>query len=630
MSVLFIDTFDAKRVSEFGAGEPSWPPYFPKTLFKYTAKINDRYIKCFLVGRPSESFFNSETETHLILTDTISEVSCKRLKAIMKTDLPGEDTAVLYAIVEALYQSESYLALVLNKKTGVLHFINPPGGYQNVFYVGAKNRWLISSRIALLPLVKEFRLKPNLNMQRFFLAYQFYSYGQTQYDGVKCLPEGHTIRFDTGATIEKIDYSPNPLELSKDLSIKELIEKFYQTFMQVLESQAAGMDPVGVMLGGFDSALIASGLSRLGKKVETYSFSYSDPRFNQRHIESVAALPGIHHHWHLITAELMRDGLGKFPYFFNAPVSQPHYLISTRAMADRMFSEGLKLCFTGDGCDGIFFGYPSVLRRARLIEKLDRLPSLLIRVSEALSRSKYIERKIGQPYRIFRHMLSLLRREKSYRSYITACIADKYTLEFLTGGQQLEGHDQTDEIIVDLTDKAYEDNYQRMAYAGKNLVGLNKNKLAGSAESTGLIIQSPYLHGQIKTFSQSLPDSFWLRKTDQGVSGKFLLAKMAEAKKLLPAEVIYQSKMSPVFSPVDDWYASTLREDILNQLKNLPLPIDPGFVDDLLRPKFSEKIYKRVITIDNLCSQLIGLLVTYALFYSVPPKMNINRVAAGS
>jgi hypothetical protein len=232
-----------------------------------------------------------------------------------------------------------------------------------------------------------------------------------------------------------------------------------------------------------------------------------------------------------------------------------------------------------------------------------------------------MERKMGQPYRIARHLLSLLRREKSYRSYITACIADKYTLEFLTGGRQLEGPDQSDEIIADLTDQAYDANYQRMAYAGKNLVGLNKNKLAGSAESTGLIIQSPYLHGQIKTFSQSLPDTFWLKKTNHGVSGKFLLAKMAEVKKLLPAEVIYQPKMSPVFSPVDDWYMSTLRTDILSHLKGLPFPIDPCFVNDLLRPKLSEKIYKRVITIDNLCSQLIGLLVTYALFYSVPPEM---------
>ncbi len=620
MSVLFIDTFDAKRVSEFGAGEPSWPPYFPKTLFKFTSNINGRYIKCFLIGRPSESYFNWETETHLVLTDTISDSSCRRLKTIFDTGLPSEDQAVLYAIIEALYQSESYLALVLNKSTGALHFINPPGGYQNVFYVNAKNRWLISSRIALLPLVREFRLKPNLNMQRFFLAYQFYSDAQTQYEGVKCLPEGYTIRFDTNATIEQIDYSPKPFELSQDLSIEELIERLYKSFMQVLELQAAGMNPVGVMLGGFDSALIASGLSRLGKRVETYSFSYRDPRFNQRHIESIATLPKVHHHWHLITPELMRDGLGKFPFFFNTPVSQPHYLISTRAMAERMFSEGLKLCFTGDGCDGIFFGYPSVLRRARLIEKLDRLPSPLIRVLEALSRSKYIERKLGQPYRIFRHMLSLLRREKSYRSYITACIADKYTLEFLTGGQQLKGLDQTDEIIVDLTDKAYNENYQKMAYAGKNLVGLNKNKLAGSAESTGLIIQSPYLHGQIKMFSQSLPDTFWLRKTNQGITGKFLLAKMAEAKKLLPTVVIYQPKMSPVFSPVDDWYVSTLRAEVLNQLKSLPFPIDPCFVNDLLRPKLPERIYKRLITIDNLCSQLIGLLVTYALFYSILKK----------
>lgn len=616
MSVLFIDRFDSNQVGEYGGGEPSWPSLFPETLFKYTTTIRNQYIKCFLIGRASETFFTDETETHLILTDTISEASCRQLKTIVTAGLPDNDDAVLDIIVEALYQKESYLALILNTRSGVLYLINPAGGYQSIFYVGAGNRWLISSRIALLSRIKELQLKPNQDLQPFFLGYQFYPDGQTQYEGVKTIPEGHTIRFDADATAKKINYPPARIELSQDLSTDVLVDKLYDTFLHVLESQTAGLDHVGVLLGGFDSALIASGLSRLDKRVETYSFSYSNPRFNQRYIERVAALPKVHHHWHPITPDLMRDGLSKFSFFFNMPVSQPHYLIGTRAAADRIFSDGLKLCFTGDGCDGIFFGYPSVLRRARLIDKLDRLPSLAIRLGEMLLCSRYMERKLGQPYRISRHMLGLLRRKKAYRSYITACVADKYTLGFLTDGQPLKGVDRIDEIITDLTDKADNESFTRMAYAGKNLVGLNKNKLSGSSESTGLIIQSPYLHGQIKAFSESLPDTFWLRKTHQGISGKFLLAKMAEAKKLLPAEVIYQPKMSPVFSPVDNWYASILRADVLNLVQRLPFPVDYEFVNDLLHPKLSEKIYKRAITIDNLCSQIIGLLATYSRFYS--------------
>ena len=55
--------------------------------------------------------------------------------------------------------------------------------------------------------------------------------------------------------------------------------------MHVVEADVPSNDRVGVLLGGLDSALVASGLKRLGKKVETFSFGFENSMFNQAHTD---------------------------------------------------------------------------------------------------------------------------------------------------------------------------------------------------------------------------------------------------------------------------------------------------------------------------------------------------------
>ena len=99
--------------------------------------------------------------------------------------------------------------------------------------------------------------------------------------------------------------------------------------------------------------------------------------------------------------------------------------------------------------------------------------------------------------------------------------------------------------------------------------------------------------------------------------GKELLVRMILEHVLLPRPVVLQPKQSPSTSPVDAWYMGPLRPLVLELLEGLPFAWDRGYVDDLLRPKLAEDLYRRRVSIDRYALRAIGLLTTYATFGAV-------------
>ena len=51
---------------------------------------------------------------------------------------------------------------------------------------------------------------------------------------------------------------------------------------------------------------------------------------------------------------------------------------------------------------------------------------------------------------------------------------------------------------------------------------------------------------------------------------------------------------------------------MLRQLEGLPFDWDRGYVEDLLRPKWAEEVYRRRVSIDRHALRAVGLLLTYA------------------
>jgi hypothetical protein len=350
--------------------------------------------------------------------------------------------------------------------------------------------------------------------------------------------------------------------------------------------------------------------------VETFSFHYEDESYNQAHVEELAARFGARHNWVPITADVIRDGLEHFAERFNQPASQPHYLIASAHAIDAARRRGIEHLLSGDGCDGLFLGYPTVHQRAVLIQTLSRAaPGLLTRLAP-LARSGFLERRLGQPYRLARNVLTILKRPMPARAHIAACTLDGFALQQLRTEPPPPQTGDVETILRDLAEGLEGVSPVRLAYRGKSAVGLNRTKLEGSSAHTGVTIHSPFLHPGMARLAAALPEGMSRpnEKTRSESTGKYALMRMAEKRQLLPAEIIYQPKRSPVTSPVDRWYIGELEPFMLEQLEHLPFDYDREYARSLLSFKLAEEGLRRFVGISRYAFNAASLLVTYASF----------------
>lgn len=108
----------------------------------------------------------------------------------------------------------------------------------------------------------------------------------------------------------------------------------------------------------------------------------------------------------------------------------------------------------------------------------------------------------------------------------------------------------------------------------------------------------------------------FLRSSGSSASsaGKEILVDTVRRHGLLPDVIIDQPKQSPSDSPVDGWYMHELRDQILDQLTDLPFEWNRRYVEGLLAPKAAESWYRNKVSLSHHTMQVIGLLASYAAF----------------
>lgn len=478
-------------------------------------------------------------------------------------------------------------------------------------------------------------LGPGLEIDRsledFFLIHGFYPWGRTPYRGVTALAPGTLLEWRDGAVSEHKIAQGEPWAgqydglLADEADEARVLDGLYDAMMQATEEQLAGAPRAAVLLGGFDSALVAALLHRLGKRVETYSFHYEEGAYNQPHTDTLAAHLGIRHHWVPITRPIIEQGLQRFATLFNQPTNWPNYVIQTDHLCRRIREDGITHCYTGDGCDATFLGYPGTYRRARVFQALPRLPEALHKAVLALATWPALDRWLGHPYRVALNMLRALGRDNPARGYLSFRILDELSVAQLRADAAPAAERPLEEIIETLAKPFAALPPLRLAYQGKAAVSPNKNKIIGSSDHNGVAILSPYMHPGLKALATRLPEHLMRpdAKTRSSVTGKYILMRMAEEKGLLPPEVIYQRKVAAVDGPIDRWYAGPMKPTLLSLLVDLPFDYRESYVDSLIRPKLAESLFKRHLMTDKVVSHAVSLLATYASFTAAArPKRN--------
>ncbi len=518
-----------------------------------------------------------------------------------------------------------YAVAVVNTETDTVLLANDTEGYRRLFYHQHPNGSLVAGTL-LSDVARTTHGDAPIDRkwEDFLLAHEFFPTDETMFHGVRALPAGTVLVCSGGKISTEAIAKPSPWAkwlARMDLESTEentVTSNLHEAFIRSMEDLSPHGQDVGVLLGGFDSALIASVLSQLGKRVHTFSFRYEDESYNQPFTEELERLYGTTHHWVPIDSTVIREGIEHYADVFNQPVCQPHYVIASARAARAAAEAGISHALTGDGCDGLFLGYPTVHLRAVLVQRLSRMAPVLTTMGRPFAHNAWLERKLGQPYRQARNVLRILQRPMPARGHIAACTFDAFSLRQLRTNAAPTPSRDTEEVLLDMAKGLENLDPIRLAYRGKGAVGLNKVKLEGSTALSGVTLNSPFLHPGFAQLARALPTEMSRpgRHTKARATGKYALMAMAERYKLLPAEIIYQQKRSPVTSPVDLWYMGELRSFMMQQFRQLPFAFDEAYAASLLAPKLAEKLFRSHVGISRYAFNAAGMLASYANFFS--------------
>ena len=445
------------------------------------------------------------------------------------------------------------------------------------------------------------------------LGFGFLPDDRTVHPRVRAL-RGTTLQI--GPTPAGPTFTPAPAAVPEVSSFDEAVDVLFELYMGVLEEQAGRGSAHAVLLGGFDSALVAASLRHLGHDVATYTFGFGDATYEQRNVGLVTATIGSDEHWVRITPEVIADGLAEFGRVFAQPGPQPHYQLHTLAATRQVRADGFERVFTGDGCGtqssgvpdhekprspapGRFAATPEPLQRRCTAADVDEAGRPLPGPHSRACRAALLE-----DVPLGRRRVDACRTGASTTSLCGAYVPDPLRLRTRPSPRSDAGGGRCRRLGSDAA-----------RVHGNALAGQSRMKVHGTVGDTGVAQFTPFTHPRVSRFVSSLPVEF-LRPTGTSAraSGKALLIEMVRRNRLLPGPLIDMPKQSPSDSPIDAWYSGPLRSLVFQSLVDLPFDWDRSYVEEILRPRTIEDVYRRRVSLGHQAHQAIGLLLSYAAF----------------
>ncbi len=534
-------------------------------------------------------------------------------KEIIK-HLHFEDNNLIHAL-SSINGQYSYIAL--NLSTGKILVVTDPCRLHSIFKYEVKNFMCLSSSLfGIKKLFPNDYLRADKVNKEYILRYGYPISGATVYEDVIEFAD-RKIFVGNILNSNKLKSYDRAEPLIKGIKNYEgsLENELYERLLLSCKKQLGSATRVGVLLGGFDSALIASILCRFNVEVKTYSFSYEDSSLNQPFVEELASKLEIEHEWVKITPEVIKEGLEQYEVYASKPTLWMNYVCQTQHVCKQMLRDGVQVIFSGDGCDSLFLGYPNTHRRGNIYKKLPVIGKKTSSTLYTFLKQLRIEYIFGHIARVMLSMIDAARFSEESRPLRTFQVFGQLSYKELTHAEMKYINEQ-ETYLGKLQDQIKALTFERKIYYCKSLISPNRAKIVSSSDITGINIFSPYLDPDLINFAKNIPDDkFRPINNEAPKEGKHLLMTMAQGYKLLPREIIYQPKIAAIKSPIDKWLADELKCFILEKISDLPFSYNQKYISSLLEEKYFEKLYKNNFSNDGVVSIAISLLVTYASFF---------------
>ncbi|MCJ8320901.1 MAG: asparagine synthase-related protein [Colwellia sp.] len=507
---------------------------------------------------------------------------------------------------------EQFVSILYCKNNKTVTLAADPTGIQSLFWMKIKEDIIISSSLDFLTsCIHWHNFQPSNISEEFCLQYGYIPLGKSVYSNVNELLPTQCCIITHQSCISAKYWSNKYINNINVEQYSDPIDRLYYLMKSVIIEQLGDSKKVGVLLGGFDSALVAAFIAKLGIKVETYTFEYETSHFNQPFIKEIGEIENITTNWVKITPKILEELLTNYNKISNYPTLWLGYVLQTAYLTKQMHAKGIYHCLSGDGCDTAFMGYPSTHNRGNFYKKLPRIP---IKLSNAIIKSVEffrLEYFLGHIYRVIVSMLNAATFSLDARPIRSFQIFNPESINKLRGKMPSDT-DKVTALIEEYDAKLLGLSFDRKMYHAKSYFSPNRNKLTTSTNMNGVFIKSPYLHPAIKQFVAALPDKYFRSKSSSD-EGKEILMAMAERYQILPKEIIYQKKLAAISSPIDDWLSSSLKETCIKKIEKSHIK---GNYKHLFNSTFIEKLYKKYFSNDNVVSLAASLLTTYSSFFN--------------
>lgn len=431
----------------------------------------------------------------------------------------------------------------------------------------------------------------------FLLTYGFIPSPYTLWEGVYAVPIGPSRVIPTRAGLSGTDWLVSPSVSSpvakQVVSRDKAKDELYEIFMETLDLQRGGSKEVAVLVGGFDSALVAAGLSRLGAKVRTYSYRFDQERYTQPFVDDLADLIDGEHTWLNYSRNDYEQDLLAYGEYASSPTVWPSYILQTVKLGRLIRADGFESVFSGDGCDALFFGYPLTQKRGELVSLAAKAPRFILRAARSVVETDVALQNLG---RVSHSASSILRNAdgpENLRGFlgfeVIAPFAHSRFFDYPMD-QNLESLRMLFGAHLGSKSVSYR------SFFSKQLMGTNRLKISSMFADSGLSLKSPYMSAQLKHFVHALPEDFLRGKdSSRGNIGKEILADMAFDSGLLPAEIIWQPKLAAADFPQEEWNREGLKEKISELIISIP-GFKPDALDLLLESTPIEKWFSKTMS----------------------------------
>lgn len=513
--------------------------------------------------------------------------------------------------------SGQFCCVCFNYHTGKTILLTDPSGLHSLFIHETESSKYISTNLTCLKkIIPKESLLVDVKNQEYILRYGYSMAGFTVYRNIyEMLPKKIIIKDLLGTKAKLKDYQIVSHIEDEGYQYKKLHSRLYEKLLHACKDQLGDCKIAGVLLGGFDSALVVSLLHQLGVKVQTYSFYYEDSSLNQPHVEELAAKLDLEHTWVQITPDIIKSGLDDYELYANNPSLWLNYICQTQHLCKVMAKDNVDVIFSGDGCDSLFLGYPNTHRRGGVYKKLPLISRRVSSTLQSMVGAVKIEYIFGHIARVLLSMLEASTYKVESRPLRAFQIFGPISFKILTNNN-MKYVDDHDTYLSCLAKKISDLTYERKIYFSKSLISPNRTKMTSCSDCTGINIYSPYLHPGLVEFASNIPDDELRSERNQAPKeGKHLLMKMADEYNLLPREIIYQEKIAAIKSPIDRWIAINLYDYAIDQVKSLPFSYNKKYVASIFKEKKIEKLYKNNFSNDGVVSLAASLLLTYASFF---------------